>query len=49
MFCRVNFFELLDRDVGIELCGLKALIPQHVLDKTDVGVVFKQVRCKRVA
>jgi len=41
MRAHVDFLELLDGDLGIDLGRVQALMAEHLLDVADVGAVFQ--------
>ena len=49
MATRVDLAELGDRDGGVNLRGVEALVAEELLDEADVGAVLQHVRGARVA
>ena len=41
MCLRMDLFELSDRYLGVDLSGGKISMPQHLLDKADIGAMLQ--------
>lgn len=44
----MGLFEVVDREVCVDLCGLQILVPQQFLDATQIRSTFDQVGGKAV-
>lgn len=44
----VHFLQLLDTDLGIDLCCIQFGVPEQLLNKADVCAVLQHVRCAAV-
>ncbi len=49
MRLRVDAFEVIARDVRVDLRGCQAGVPQELLHDPEVGAAIEQVRGERVA